>query len=405
MGTAKQDQPAEQSTGGYKDRPWIPRFWDGINISGWFGLLARNRFAVTPRRIGMAIIVATLSFVNFFLWAVQTGLFGRRIARTKLPHDPIFVIGHWRSGTTLLHELLVLDRRHTFPDTYACFAPNHFLVSAWFFRPVLKFLLPSRRPMDNMPAGWDRPQEDEFALCNMGVRSPYLTAVFPNRPPQDQEYLDLEGLPAGALKRWKAKLLWFLQCLTVREPKRIVLKSPAHTCRIKILLELFPQAKFLHIVRDPYVIFPSTINLWKRLYRDQGLQVPKYKGLEEYVFRTFERMYRVFDRDRRLIGPGQFSEVHYEELIADPIGQMQRIYEELELGDFAAVRPAMEAYMAGQKDYKTNRYQISPEIHEEIARRWQHYLIQYGYQAAEPVQASDRLFSLNSPGTSAGAKR
>ena len=48
-----------------------------------------------------------------------------------------------------------------------------------------------------MAAGWDRPQEDEFALCNMGVRSPYLTIAFPNHPPQDQDYLDFRGVPAA----------------------------------------------------------------------------------------------------------------------------------------------------------------------------------------------------------------
>ncbi|MGW8257800.1 MAG: sulfotransferase family protein, partial [Thermoguttaceae bacterium] len=282
MATSNKDKKKAEQPSGYKDRPWIPRFWDGMCLSAWLRLLARNRFAIAPHRIGMAIIVVITGVVNFFLWIFQAIFFGHQIARTKLKADPLFVIGHWRSGTTLLHELLVLDSRHTFPDTYACFAPNHFLVSSWFFKPMLKFLLPSRRPMDNMAAGWDRPQEDEFALCNMGAPSPYLTAVFPNRPPQDQEYLDFQGLDTKGLHRWKSKLLWFLQCLTFRNPKRIVLKSPPHTCRIKTLLELFPKAKFVHIVRDPYVIFLSTINLWKRLYRDQGLQSPKYKGLEEY---------------------------------------------------------------------------------------------------------------------------
>jgi omega-hydroxy-beta-dihydromenaquinone-9 sulfotransferase len=387
MQTTKQVKPAEQTSGGYKDKPWIPRFWDGMNMSGWVGVLVRNHFAITPRRIGMAIIVFLLSIINLFLWLVQTLIFGRRIKRTELKDDPIFVIGHWRSGTTLLHEFLVLDPRHTYPDTYACFASNHFLVSGWFFRPVLKFLLPSRRPMDNMAAGWDRPQEDEFALCNMGVRSPYLTAVFPNNPPQDQEYLDLEGLPPQALNFWKSKLSWFLQCLTLRQPKRIVLKSPPHTCRIKVLLELFPKAKFIHIVRDPYVLFPSTFNLWKRLYRDEGLQLPTCEGLEEYVLHTFERMYKVFERDRNLIGPGQLCEVHYEDLVAHPVEQMQRIYEELELGAFDAVRPRIENYMADQKDYKTNRYQLSPEYRAEISRRWEKYLTQYGYAATEQTSA------------------
>ena len=42
----------------------------------------------------------------------------------------------------------------------------------------------------------------------------------------------------------------------VRSPKRIVLKSPAHTARVRVLLELFPKARFVHIIRDPVVHLP-----------------------------------------------------------------------------------------------------------------------------------------------------
>ncbi len=384
MATAQDGKSAPQQKSGYQDRFWIPRFWDGIGISGWFPLLVRNRLAFSPRRVAMAVIISGLAFVNTFLWLVQAMLMGRKIKRTQIKDDPIFVIGHWRSGTTLLHELLIRDRRHTYPDTYACFAPNHFLTSGWWMRPCLKALLPSQRPMDNMAAGWDHPQEDEFALCNMGIPSPYLTSVFPNRPPQYPEYLDLSGVSAPALSRWKQAYLWFLKCLTLQNPKRIVLKSPPHTARIGTLLEMFPKAKFVHIIRDPYTIFPSTMNLWKRLYRDQGLQVPTYDGLEEHVFDTFTRMYDAFDRDCGKIGPGQFCEVRYEDLIADPMGQMQRVYEELKLGEFDAVRPGVEAYFANQKDYKTNRYQMTPELHAQITDRWGDFIEKYGYAKEDP---------------------
>ncbi len=379
MGTAQDGKMASEQQWGYKDRFWIPRFWDGMCVWGWFSLLVRNRFVIAPRCIAMALIISGTSLINCLLWLIQVALLGRKIDRTKIEHDPIFVIGHWRSGTTLLHELLVRDPRHTYPDTYACFASNHFLVSGWCMKPCLKVLLPSQRPMDNMPAGWDRPQEDEFALCNMGVASPYLTIAFPNHPPQYQQFLDFRGVSEPALNRWKSSFLWFLKCITLRNPKRIVLKSPAHTCRIRVLLEMFPKAKFVHIIRDPYVIFPSTINLWKRLYRDEGLQVPTCEGLEEHIFTTFTRMYDAFDRDRGLIGPGQFCEVRYEDLIADPVEQMRLVYERLELGDFESVRPAIEAYFAGQKDYKTNRYQMTPEMRAEVTRRWGKFFEQYGY--------------------------
>jgi omega-hydroxy-beta-dihydromenaquinone-9 sulfotransferase len=388
-------RPEQKS--GYVDRPWIPRFWDGMCPGGWFSLLIRNRFAVSPIRIGMAVLIGVLSLMNFFLWLLQAILLGRKIARAQITQPPLFVIGHWRSGTTLLHELLVRDARHTYPDTYACFAPNHFLLSGWLIKPCLRMLLPTQRPMDNMPAGWDRPQEDEFALCNMGVPSPYLTITFPNRLPQCQEYLDMTGVPPESLKRWKHAFLWFLKCMTLRSPKRIVLKSPPHTARIRTLLDMFPDAKFVHIIRDPHVIFPSTMNLWKRLYLDQGLQTPTYEGLDEHVYTTFTRMYEAFERDRGLLGPGQLCDVRYENLIADPVGQMRRVYQDLRLGEFNAVQPEIEKYFAGQKDYKTNRYQITPEMRAEVGRRWGDFLQRYGY--ADDAAASQPAVSGNGQST------
>ena len=239
--TVVEERKPQQSEGS-KDRPWIPRFWDGMGFSTWLRLLVRNRFAIAPSRVPMAIIVTVVSLMNSFFWLVQAALYGRKIAATEVEDDPIFVIGHWRSGTTLLHELLILDPRHTYADTFACFAPSHFLVSGWLFKPLLRALLPAKRPMDNMAAGWDRPQEDEFALCNLGVPSPYLTISFPNRPPQCEEYLDLARLSPRQRERWKRGLMWFLRCVTLRQRKRIVLKSPQHTCRVKTLLEMFPRA-------------------------------------------------------------------------------------------------------------------------------------------------------------------
>jgi hypothetical protein len=350
-------------------------------LSVWLSLMVRNRFQVGPRRIGMAFMVLVSSLINSLFGILQGIFLGRRINRTPIEHQPIFILGHWRTGTTLLHELLVLDSRHAYPDNYACFAPAHFVFSRRILAPILRGMVPSRRPVDAMALSWDRPQEDEFALCNLGARSPYLTMAFPNRPPQDQEFLTLEKALPADLDRWKKTLLWFLKCVTARQPKRIVLKSPAHTCRVKVLLEMFPDARFVHIVRDPYVVFPSTINLWKRLYKDEGFQTPRYQGLDEHVFDTLLRMYDVFERDRSLIPPGRFCEVRYEDLVADPIAQMRRIYQELDLGGFEEALPAVTKHMEGQADYQRNRYEIAPELREEIGRRWSGYIAKYGYAA------------------------
>jgi hypothetical protein len=187
-------------------------------------------------------------------------------------------------------------------------------------------------------------------------------------------------VPPQAVERWKRIFLRFLKCVTLRQPRRIVLKSPPHTARIKTLLEIFPKARFVHIVRDPYVVFPSTVNLWKRLYRDEGLQMPDYRGLDEYVFQTLVRMYDAFERDRPLIDPSRFCEIRYEELVEDPVGQMAKVYEQLHLGEFEKIRPALEKFAAGQKDFKTNKYQLAAEKRSEVAHRWGFFFDRYGYE-------------------------
>jgi omega-hydroxy-beta-dihydromenaquinone-9 sulfotransferase len=391
MTTAPARKPAAEPRRTPK-KEWAPRVWEGCNASAWMRLLIRNRFAVGWPYLYIACIITVVSLLHTLLRGVQALVYGRRVARTPIREAPLFIIGHWRTGTTFLHELLILDERHTYPNTYECFEPNHFLLTERFLRNWLWFLMPSHRPMDNMAAGWEHPQEDEFALCMLGQPSPYLTIAFPNRPPQCSEYLDLEGLSPRALASWKNAFLGFLKHLNYKDPRRLVLKSPPHSCRIKVLLQLFPDARFIHIVRDPFVVFPSTVNLWKSLYQTHGLQQPTFAGLEEYVFTTFTRLYDRLEEGQKLLGPSQYCEVRYEDLARDPVGQLQAIYQQLELGGFAQMRPKLEEYVARTAGYETNRYELSTERRAEIGRRWGKVIERYGYAAtagaSPPVAAA-----------------
>jgi omega-hydroxy-beta-dihydromenaquinone-9 sulfotransferase len=172
-------------------RRWAPRFFQGTDAVTWARLLYRNRFAVSPRYWYIAAIVSVASTANLVLRWVQDGLYGDELARTPLDKHPVFVIGHWRTGTTLLHELLVQDPQFSYPDFFACFNPNHRLLTERFFKTYANWMAPQQRPMDNMAAGWGRPQEDEFALALLGLPSTYTDLAFPRRPPQHPGSLDL----------------------------------------------------------------------------------------------------------------------------------------------------------------------------------------------------------------------
>jgi hypothetical protein len=379
--------------------------WAGSGFPAWIRLLARNGFRIHWTVLHVVTYVTIVSLGHTLLRGLQNLVYGRRIANTPIDQPPIFILGHWRTGTTLLHEFLALDERHVGPSTYECMEPNHFLLTEGLVSRWMPFFSLSVRPMDNMAAGFDRPQEDEFALCNLGLPSPYLTVAFPNNPPQYEEYLDLEGIPPRALARWKRVFRRFLQELTYKHHKRLVLKSPTHSCRVKTLLELFPDARFVHIVRDPYVVFPSTVNLWKSLYITFGLQRPTFQGLEEHVYKTFNRVYDKIEEGKGLIDFDRFYELRYEDLVGDPVGQMATLYDHLGLGGFEQVLPKLQAHVANNAGYKTNRYQLGDEQRAEITRRWGSVIRQYGYEtqpapapnapaAAAPTQAApapDRL--------------
>jgi omega-hydroxy-beta-dihydromenaquinone-9 sulfotransferase len=348
---------------------------------GWWSLLREGGFKIHPTRWPMAIAVTVATFVNSGLAAIQYVLYSRKLAKSELHNPPIFIIGHWRSGTTLLHELLVLDARLSSPSTFQCFAPHHFLVSEWFFRIFCPWLLPNQRPMDNMAAGWDRPQEDEFALVNLGLPSPYRRIAFPNNPPPDLDYFDTERLPDSAVARWISSLDWFLRCVSYRTSRPLVVKSPTHTGRIATLARAFPGAKFIHITRDPRALFPSTIRLWKSLDEAQGLQRPTNSNLDLYVIDCFCRMYAAFHRDREKIEPPFLIDVRYEDLVADPVAQLEVIYTQLKLGDFDYARDAIEQWARTQhREYKTNQHKLPADQEALITKAWSDYFQRYGYQ-------------------------
>src|SRR5581483_1721959 len=133
---------------------------------------------------------------------------------------------------------------------------------------------------------------------------------------------------------------------------------------------------------DPQAVFPSTVHLWKSLYEAHGLQRPTFDGLHEYVFATFTHLYARLEATRGLVPAGRFYELRYEDLVRDPVGQVRALYARLGLGDFEAVLPRLQKYLAGVAGYRTNRYEPSPELRAEVARRWGDVIRRYGYDAA-----------------------
>jgi hypothetical protein len=337
----------------------------------------------------MALVISLLAPLNSALALLQTALLRLR-PRGPAP-DPIFVLGHWRSGTTLLHELLALDPRFTAPTAYACFAPTHFLVSRRVLGPIVRLLTPRRRPQDEMLFGVDRPQEDEFALIAQGLPSPYCYLMFPGGPSPDLRWLDFDGVPPADVARWRRGLRRFLDAFAWRDPRPPVLKSPAHTARLEVLAAMFPRARFVHILRDPREVIPSTQLTIRAMADAFGLHYPNTAEAENLVFDWHQRLHRRLEEARSLLDPARFVELRYEDLVADPGGAMRRVYEGLALGDFAAAAPRIAGYFAENAGYRPRRHKLEPTETRRIEERCQDMMWRYGYLPSNTAQSGGNM--------------
>ena len=160
----------------------------------------------------------------------------------------------------------------------------------------------------------------------------------------------------------------------------MVLKSPGHTCRIKLLLETFPDARFVHIRRNPLAVFQSTLHMYPKVLPYWSLQRPDLSDLEDYIARQYREVYDAFFAERELIPSGRFHELAYESLETDPIGQLRNLYETLSLPDFAAAEAVVRQYLASLSGYRKNTFgELNLELRQRLAREWRRCFEEWGY--------------------------
>jgi hypothetical protein len=223
----------------------------------------------------------------------------------------------------------------------------------------------------------------------MGIPSPYKLVAFPTAAPHHLEYFDLRRLSPGARERWKTGWMRFLRCLSVESDRRMVLKSPLHTSRIDEILQLFPRARFVHISRHPFKLYPSTVRLWRRLSEEHGLQRPDEEIIKEFVLDSLPRMYEAYWSARPNIPAGQLCEVRYEQLVREPVEQLRQIYKTLGLGEFGSAEAAVREYSSGFSEYQTNQFNLSPEERQLVVERWEEYFERFAYSPDAECRAAN----------------
>ncbi len=363
--------------------PWNPWTYNlaGIPADRWWNLLRENQFAVEPAYYGRFVAHTLLSLVNTAYSRREEHLYGAAIDETRVTEAPIFVVGHHRSGTTHLHNLLALNSlQFASPSTYQAAFPFSFLCSEKVLSTLVAPLLLKKRPMDNMPLSLQQPQEDEFALSLASLCSPYLSFAFPRHYDRYAGYLTFADVPAETIERWQKTLAWFVKKLTYKHQRRLVLKSPYHTARIRLILEVFPAARFVHIYRNPYTVFLSFRHMLQVLPGYMCLQNPDAAFTDDRIVGHYAAVYDRFFQDRAAIPGDQLYELSFEALEQDPAGQVRAIYDRFELPGFDSVEPRLRRYLASIAGYQKNRYPpIPPLLRKRLAAAWRQSFDTWGY--------------------------
>ena len=126
-------------------------------------------------------------------------------------------------------------------------------------------------------------------------------------------------------------------------------------------------------------MFASTVRMWHSLDTFQALQDPSGSPLEDYVLTLGKRIYRSFHQHRSRIPEGQICDIRYEDLTSNPVATLERVYDQLDLGDFAQARPKVVEFMEARRTFKTNRHSLSDNWRRRVDRDWSDYIARYGY--------------------------
>ncbi|MDX1963494.1 MAG: sulfotransferase [Pirellulales bacterium] len=356
-----------------------PSLFAGISSGDWWALLRENRLAVDPPYWLRAAIISGGSLSNALLRRLEDWLYSARISATQI-QPPLFVLGIWRSGTTHLHNLLAVDRRFATPNWYQVSYPHTFLTTEGIYSKALGVLMPRQRMQDNMRFGLELPAEEEMALCILTRYSPMLGWVFPRNADRYNRYVSLRGVPETEIMAWKAALLGLVRKLTYKYQQPLLLKSPSHTARIRLLLELFPDARFVHIHRHPYAVIRSTRHTVRRFHEFLSLQRTTLDA-DEWSISQYRNVYEAFFAERDLIPPGRFYEVRYDKLDTDPLTTIRDIYSALGLPDFSTVESKLRSYLASQANYQKNRHEeLDSETKVRIAHECPRCFDEWGYE-------------------------
>ena len=350
-------------------------------LSVWIRLIADNGGVKSKYWKKLAKVLAISAMFTPLRVAERLWYSPTRMARVEIAEAPLYIQGFARSGTTHLHNVLAQDPTFGIVSTFQAMAAPMFLTGRGWLERVIVDRMPSTRPMDNMAVALSLPQEEDVALANCSHHSSAHLLSFPGRSRQFLEKYSTMRLTSTEMYQWESTYLDILRRATYAEGgKRLLLKSPANFGRTAVLLRLFPDAKFVHIVRNPYVVYQSMLHMFKTMLSICQMDDADSEDVTEAVRDSYVWMMKRYLLDRQLIPAGHLVEIRYEDLETNPLTELERLYSELALPGWGQARPRFDAYLKTVTGYRKNSYEIDSATIGVIDREWGFAVEEWGYK-------------------------
>ena len=349
----------------------------------FFRMLARNK--PVPFRKWKIVLLYTLKACMMMPFSLAENLFfSRKIHATKIRESPVFIIGHYRSGTTFLHKMMSADRQWSHITTFDFLFPFHpsFVAKPlkWMLHLFIRIFRIRHPHVNRYRVNPEDPlEEDMITISSLTPQSAFWGEVFPGSAKHhfsNQVFFRNDH----EKEQWKQGYLYLLKKLTRRKTGRLLLKNPPNTGRVRAILELFPHAKFIFIYRNPYQVYYSTLSLWKRtLEKHYTLQDISDEEREEIIYWHYDRLMHHYEVDRGLIPAGNLAEVRYETFEKDPFGEVKRIYQELGLPGFDQAEGEFRKQLEREKKYRKYSYTYDGKTQDRIYEHWGYFIEKWQY--------------------------
>jgi hypothetical protein len=342
-------------------------------------MIGRNHVSCRPKYLARMGFLMQSAFWSSVFSRIEKMHYHKVLRNHPVPEDPVFIIGHWRTGSTFLHQLMSHDPQFTAPTLFQVAQPDCFLSSYLYYKPLFKSIVSKHRPMDMVRLGMNEPQEDEYAIYRMTCSSPLEKLIFPEKGKYFLSGLNSFLPPPKCAAEWELHLAHFMKKIHYQTGKRIVSKNPFNSLRIRTLIRLFPKARFMHIVRNPLDSIPSTVHMWSIVQRQNCLNRNKRSPETAEVCDVMNHMIDQIGRQASELPAGRYCEVRFEDLEKDPVASIRSLYDCLGIPFTADFEHNMHLFLREVSGYRKNVFSLSEADRQTILEKMEGFMSCYGY--------------------------